>query len=46
MQGCGQIRETKRQLFRANATLSEVIQLINFYLTHNLLQILVTQMES
>lgn len=45
MHGCGQIRET-RQLFRANATLSEVIQLINFYLTHNLLQILVTQMES
>lgn len=32
MQGCGQIRETKRQLFRANATLSEVNQLIiNFY---------------
>ena len=45
MHGCGQIRET-RQLFRANATLSEVIQLINFYLTHNLLQILLTQMES
>ena len=46
MHGCGQIRET-RQLFRANATLSEVTQLsINFYLTHNLLQILLTQMES
>ena len=25
MQGCGQIRETKRQLFRANATLFQIL---------------------